>query len=146
MEATEATQKFLNATQNYPLLSGQKVNLYKCFLPTAWKVASQRGVVGLLHPEGPYDDPKAAILRAAMYPRLRGHFQFINERNLFPEVHHHTKFSINIYGPETLFRWRWLAAAANPWRLRTYRQPLCASHGGRLSRAQWARAGPRRQG
>ena len=98
MEATAGTQTFLNATQNYPLLSGQKVNLYKCFLPMAWKVASQSGVVGLLHPEGPYDDPKAAILRAAMYPKLRGHFQFINERKLFPEVHHHTKFSINIYG------------------------------------------------
>ncbi len=98
MEATAGTQTFLNATQNYPLLSGQKVNLYKCFLPMAWKMASQSGVVGLLHPEGPYDDPKAAILRAAMYPRLRGHFQFINERKLFPEVDHHTKFSINIYG------------------------------------------------
>ena len=98
MEETEATQSFLNATSNYPLLSGQKVNLYKCFLPEAWRVASRRGVVGLLHPEGPYDDPNAGIFRAALYPRLMGHFQFINERNLFPEVDHHTKFSINIYG------------------------------------------------
>ena len=98
MEATEATQKFLNATQNYPLLKGQKTNLYKCFLPETWRVASPLGVAGLLHPEGPYDDPKAGVFRAALYPRLRGHFQFINERNLFPEVHHHTKFSINIYG------------------------------------------------
>ena len=98
MEVTEATQRFLNATHNYPLLAGQKVNLYKCFLPTAWRVASQRGVVGLLHPEGPYDDPNAGIFRAALYPRLRAHYQFINERRLFPEVDHHTKFSINIYG------------------------------------------------
>ena len=98
VETTEATQKFLNATQNYPLLKGQQTNLYKCFLPQAWRAASRRGVVGMLHPEGPYDDPKAAVFRAASYPRLRSHFQFLNERKLFPEVDHHTKFSVNIYG------------------------------------------------
>ena len=100
MEATAATKTFLNATQNYPLLKGQQTNLYKCFLPQAWRVAGWRGVVGMLHPEGPYEDPNAGIFRAALYSRLRGHFQFINERKLFPEVDHHTKFSINIYGCE----------------------------------------------
>ena len=97
MERTTATQTLLNATQNYPLLSGQKVNLYKCFLPQSWWAIGRRGVVGLLHPEGVYDDPNAGIFRAALYPKLRGHFQFINERNLFSEVHHHTKFSVNVY-------------------------------------------------
>ena len=100
MEATEATQTFLNSAQNYPLLSGQQTNLYKCFLPQAWMVAGENGVVGLLHPEGVYDDPKGGVLRAALYPRLRGHFQFVNQRMLFPEVAHRTKFSINIYGPQ----------------------------------------------
>ena len=38
-------------------------------------------------------------MRAAIYGRLRAHFQFHNERKLFPEVHHHTRFSANIYGP-----------------------------------------------
>ena len=83
MEATEAMQRFVTATQNYPLLKGQQSNLYKCFLPQAWSVMGPFGVVGLLHPEGVYDDPKAADLRAALYPRLRAHFQFINERRLF---------------------------------------------------------------
>jgi hypothetical protein len=32
-----------------------------------------------------------------VYPRLRSHFQFQNELNLFAEVDHHAKFSINIY-------------------------------------------------
>ena len=99
MEATEATQKFLNAVQNYPLLKGQQTNLYKCFLPETWRVTSHRGVAALLHPEGVYDDPKAGVLRAALYPKLRGHFHFINERRLFPEVDHHTRFSVNIYAP-----------------------------------------------
>lgn len=94
----EGLAAFLNARQNYPLLEGQKANLYKCFLPVCWRAGS--GVQGLLHPEGPYDDPKAASLRAAVYPRLRAHFQFSNELMLFPEVDHHTKFSINLYSAE----------------------------------------------
>lgn len=35
-EDAEGTQNFLNAVQNYPLLQGQKANLFKCFLPQAW--------------------------------------------------------------------------------------------------------------
>jgi len=99
LEEAEATQAFLNAIQNYPLLKGVQTNLYKCFLPLAWTLAGQRGVVGLLHPEGPYDDPKGGTLREAVYARLRAHFQFVNELALFAEVHHLTKYSVNIYGP-----------------------------------------------
>lgn len=94
--ATEGMGAFLNAVQNYSLLKGQQSNLYKCFLPLVWRVGS--GVQALLHPEGPYDDPKGGELRAAMYPRLRAHYQFQNELSLFAEVDHHMKFSINIYG------------------------------------------------
>ena len=98
LEEAEATQGFLNATQNYPLLKGKKANLYTCFLPQAWMAAGQTGVTGLLHPEGVYDDPKGGAFREGLYPRLRVHFQFSNERRLFPEVHHHTEFSVNVYG------------------------------------------------
>lgn len=94
----QATQAFLNAQQNYPLLKGVQTNLYKCFMPLGWRVANAHGVVGYLHPEGPYDDPKGGLLREAMYARLRAHFQFINELQLFAEVDHHTKYSINLYG------------------------------------------------
>lgn len=93
--ATEGLAAFLNATQNYPLLKGVQSNLYKCFLPLGWRVGS--GVQALLHPDGPYDDPKGGALRAQIYPRLRAHFQFANELLLFPEVDHHTKFGINLY-------------------------------------------------
>ncbi|RMG95049.1 MAG: hypothetical protein D6708_03600, partial [Candidatus Dadabacteria bacterium] len=37
-EEAEATQNFLNALQNYPLLKGVQTNLYKCFLPQAWMI------------------------------------------------------------------------------------------------------------
>ena len=86
---------YLNAEQNYPLLKGQQSNLYKCFLPQVWRIG--KGVQALLHPEGPYDDPKGGNLRSAIYPRLRAHYHFVNEKKLFAEVHHLTTYSINIY-------------------------------------------------
>ena len=100
VEDSEATQAFLNATQNYPALAKQQTNLFKCFLPQAWMIGSENGAAGFLHPEGIYDDPKGGTFRREVYSRLRAHFQFANEKKLFTEVHHHTAFSINIYGNE----------------------------------------------
>ena len=99
LEEAEGTQNFLNGYQNYPLLKGVQTNLYKCFLPVGWMLAGHGGVVGFLHPEGPYDDPNGGAFREAIYQRLRMHFQFVNEMQLFAEVHHLTKFSVNLYGP-----------------------------------------------
>jgi hypothetical protein len=65
-------------------------------------IGSQQGFSGFLHPEGVYDDPKGGRLRREIYPRLKYHFQFDNELKLFSEVHHCTKFSINIYQKEQL--------------------------------------------
>ena len=98
LEEAEATQTYLNARQNYPLLAGQQTNLYKCFVPQAWMIGSEAGVAGFLHPEGVYDDPKGGAFREALYSRLRAHFQFQNEKRLFAEVHHETLFSVNVYG------------------------------------------------
>jgi hypothetical protein len=83
LEESEATQNFLNATQNYPLLKGMLTNLYKCFLPVGWKLIGGSGVAGFLHPEGPYDDPNGGKLREVLYRRLLAHFQFVNELQLF---------------------------------------------------------------
>lgn len=95
----EGSQAFLNAMQNYPQLKGVQTNLYKCFLPRAWANVNGQGVSGFLHPEGIYDDPKGGGFRREVYPRLRQHFQYINELNLFAGVDHHMKFSTNVYGP-----------------------------------------------
>ncbi len=99
LEEAEATQAFLNARQNYPLLAGQQTNLYKCFVPQAWMVGSELAAGGFLHPEGVYDDPRGGVFREALYVRLRAHFQFQNEKKLFAEVDHHALFSVNVYGP-----------------------------------------------
>ncbi len=97
-EDAEGSQNFLNAVQNYPLLTGQKANLYKCFLPRSWDISAPKASVGFLHPEGVYDDPQAGDLRRKIYQHLRYHFQFQNGLFLFPEIAHRAKFSINIYG------------------------------------------------
>ena len=97
LQRAEATQSFLSARQNYPLLV-EHPNLYKCFLPQAWMIGTGDGVAGFLHPEGVYDAPKGGAFRAALYARLRAHFQFHNEKKLFAEVDHHTLFSINVHG------------------------------------------------
>ncbi|MFY2829776.1 Eco57I restriction-modification methylase domain-containing protein [Vibrio parahaemolyticus] len=94
----EGTKGYLNAVCNYPELKGSQTNLYKCFLPQAWRIADS-GISGFLHPEGTYDDPNGGKLRSLIYPRLRAHFQFHNELSLFAEVHHATIYSINVYGP-----------------------------------------------
>ncbi len=99
-EAMSGTQGFLNAVQNYAELKGQQTNLYKCFLPQAWKFNHKSGCAAFVHPEGIYDDPQGGALRQMLYLRLRRHFQFANERKLFAEVDHHTTFSLNVYsGP-----------------------------------------------
>lgn len=94
---TAGQQNFLGNLQNYPDLRGA-VNLYKCFLPQAWLFGTLNGVSAFIHPEGVYDDPQGGALREKLYTRLRKHFMFANERKLFPEVDHHTTFSLNVYG------------------------------------------------
>ncbi len=96
LEEAEGTQNFLNADQNYPELAGQKANLYKCFLPQAWRWGNSSGVSGFLHPEGIYDDPNGGEFRRKIYERQLSHFQFQNEKSLFP-IGNRNKFSVNVY-------------------------------------------------
>lgn len=97
-QSVNGQQNFLNAIQNYPDLKGQQTNLFKCFLPLAWQKKNSQGCAAFVHPEGVYDDPKGGALRETLYKYLRFHFQFSNEKKLFPEVDHHTQFSLNVYG------------------------------------------------
>lgn len=97
-EGCEGTQNYLNALQNYPVLKGMQTNLYKCFLPLAWRIQPNSGIAAFLHPEGIYDDPKGGGLRTVLYKRLRNHYQFVNVKKLFSEILHWVTYSINIYG------------------------------------------------
>lgn len=89
---------FMSAYANYPLLQKQKNDLYKSVLVNGFDELSDRGYMGLLHPETVFDDTNAQSLRREVYHRLRYHFQYTNELTLFAEVHHCTKYGEHIYG------------------------------------------------
>lgn len=96
-EMMAGEQSFLNAVQNYPLLKGQQTNLYKCFLPQAWNYNNSHGTSAFIHPDGVFDDPKGFLLREAVFPKLKYHFNFRNELILFQGILHLVTFSLNIY-------------------------------------------------
>jgi hypothetical protein len=87
---------FLNARQNYPLLQGVQINLYKCFVTLAIRVGSRAGAWGLIHQKGLYDDVKAGALRAALSLRLRWHLHFINKLRLFETIKDEKHYEISI--------------------------------------------------
>ncbi|MCY0871000.1 MAG: hypothetical protein OWT27_10530, partial [Firmicutes bacterium] len=95
--ARSGLQAFLNAPAFYPELRGSKSNLYKAFIGQTWRVGSTKGVVGLLHPDGVYDESNGGTFRTELYPRLLAHYQFVNEKQLFQDIHHLVRFSINVY-------------------------------------------------
>ena len=94
---TTCTIEFMNAYCSYPKLVNQKNNLYKCVLTNGFDLLNAEGFMGMLHPDGIYDDPNAQALRYEVYRRLCFHFQYQNELVLFAEVDHHTKYGCNIY-------------------------------------------------
>ena len=94
---TTGAKSYLSAEGNYPLLVGCKTNLYKYFLPLAFRIGSPKAVCAFIHPEGVYDDPDGGKLRIKIYPRLRLHAQFINELRLF-DIHHMVIYGLNVYG------------------------------------------------
>ncbi len=98
LTAWAGTAASLGATVEHQVLSGVQTNLYTNFMERVWRSASQRGTSGMLHPETHFTDPKAGSLRGAAYRRLRRHWQFINELQLFEEIDHHTLYGIHIYG------------------------------------------------
>ncbi|MEN9578919.1 MAG: hypothetical protein RJA70_1928 [Pseudomonadota bacterium] len=97
LAGTQGQGAFIASGANYPLLRGVQGNLYKCFTERTGDLSA--GAVGLLHPEGTYDDPNAGRVRSTVYRRLRLHAQFVNETALFSEIHHRIRFGINVYGP-----------------------------------------------
>ncbi len=97
MIGTECTSSFLNAGQNYPLLVGQQTNLYKCILENGFSLLSKNGFMGLIHPEGIYDDPNGQLFRNEIYQRLAFHFQFRNQLKLFAEIGDRVDYGIHIY-------------------------------------------------
>lgn len=60
-----------------------------------------KGVAALIHLESHFTDEKAGLLRSEAYKRLRRHWQFVNELELF-EIQHQKIFGVSVYGAADL--------------------------------------------
>ena len=82
----QGTTELLGSVLFRSILSGVRTNLYMAFMDTTWRHLGPNGVIGLIHPESHFNDPKAAELRSNAYLHLRRHWQFENGRMLFDEM------------------------------------------------------------
>ena len=92
----QGTQAFLNDLQNYPLLKGVQTNLYKCFLAASLWELSPRGISGLIHQDGFYNDPKGGNARAGIIPQICLHLHFSNKKRLFQAIKDEKHFEFTI--------------------------------------------------
>lgn len=98
VDVTATREAVSNATR-FPALAGLRPDLYRCFMELCWRNSSGRGTSGLIHLESHFTDEKAGRLRSAAYRRLRRHWDFINELNLF-EIQDQKRYGINVYSAE----------------------------------------------
>lgn len=94
--AIEGVKAFLNSGANYPLLVGVQTNLYKAFICRGWGLGGRKGILGLLHQDGVFDDPGGGRLRAAIYPRIRACYRFKNDALLFTDVSNQRRYGITV--------------------------------------------------
>jgi len=99
LSSSVATRAFLSDRGSYPHLVGLRADLYRCFMEQTWRHSSPDGTISLIHPETHFTDEKAGLLRAATYQRLRRHWQFINELQLF-DIGHQFVYGIHVYGSD----------------------------------------------
>lgn len=109
-----ALAEFIGDVTTYPVLAGLQPDLYRCFMSRTWVNSSDRGTTGLIHPETHFTDEKAGALREAAYPRLRRHWQFVNEMQLFREIDHHVNYGIHVYGTNRDVGFRHAAGLYHP--------------------------------
>lgn len=99
VESASGVAAFLGSTTLYPALKGGQTNLYKNFIVRSWDWLGERGIGALIHDIGIFNETKGGQLRKALYPRLRGVYQFRNELTLFKGTNDHGRmqFSLTIY-------------------------------------------------
>ena len=70
-----ASQAYFSSPTQFPELQGSRANLYKCFIARSWYWGSEKGQIGLLHPEGVYDEAKGGVFGACC---IRGLWRIIS--------------------------------------------------------------------
>lgn len=88
----------LGSPLDRPVLTGLRPDLYRCFMDRTWRSASPTGVVGLIHPESHFTEVRAGQLRRETYRRLRRHWSYRNEAQIFQEIGHTRSFGVHTYG------------------------------------------------
>ncbi|MDQ0994000.1 type II restriction endonuclease subunit M [Streptomyces sp. V3I7] len=93
------TNAHLGSTVENPELAGMQTNIYRNFMLRTWRNLGFSGTAGLIHPESHFTDSNGGSFRENTYRRIRRHFQFRNEAQLFSEIDHINVYGIHIYGP-----------------------------------------------
>ena len=103
-----AMREFIRSSDEYPLLSGGRINLYSLFVERAMSLIKPDGFIGLLTPSGIYADKTAARFFKSVSTggRVGGLLDFENRRlgtdlpPFFPDVDSRFKFCALILGGE----------------------------------------------
>ena len=97
-----AMRELIRSSDEYPLLSGGRINLYSLFVERAMGLIKPDGFVGLLTPSGIYADKTAArfFKSVSTSGRVGGLFDFENKKIFFKDVHASFKFCALIFGGE----------------------------------------------
>ena len=97
-----AMREFIRSSDEYPLLSGGRINLYSLFVERSMSLIKPDGFVGLLTPSGIYADKTAARFFKSVSTggRVSGLFDFENKRIFFKDIHASFKFCALIFGGE----------------------------------------------
>ncbi len=97
-----AMREFIRSSDEYPLLSGGRINLYSLFVERAMSLIKPDGFVGLLTPSGICADKTAArfFKSVSTSGRVSGLFDFENKRIFFKDIHASFKFCALIFGGE----------------------------------------------
>lgn len=94
---TTALAGYIGAVSEYPELHGMRPDLYRAFMAQTWRHSSGRGITALIHPPSHLTDAHGYTFRRHTFQHLRRHWNFINELQLFTEIHHLVSYSINVY-------------------------------------------------
>ena len=97
-----AMRNYARLSDQYPQLSGGRINLYSLFVERALSLVKRTGIVGLLTPSGISAAKTAASFFKSVSSsgRLGGLFDFENRRIFFKDVHASFKFCAIIIGGE----------------------------------------------
>ncbi len=107
--STAGIQDFLGSSQVYPLIGDLSTNLYRCFLPVAWRLQARLGITSVIHPGGHFTSTKGGALRYESYRRLRRQWNFINQAKLFVDIGNTRPFGVHVYGQAKTPGFRFMA-------------------------------------